>query len=68
MLIITIIVKPRYWPIVILRGERVVLVVALAKKVTRTKRSLILVMVKELHAIPINLPNYIMAGRAVVRR
>ena len=37
---------------VILRGERVALVVASAKKVTRTKRSSMLVMAKVLHAVP----------------
>ena len=51
---------------VILRGERVALVVASAKKVTRTKRSSMLVMAKVLHAVPTDLPNCIMAGRAVV--
>jgi hypothetical protein len=65
MLIITIIVKPRYWPTVILRGEREALVVASAKKVTRTKRSSMLVMVKVLYAVPTDLPNYIMGGIAV---
>ncbi len=62
----TIIVKPRYCPIVILSGVVVRLTAASAKKVTRTNMSSILVMAKELHAVPIDLPNSMVVSEAVV--
>lgn len=40
--------------------------VASAMIFTRTKRSSILVIAKVLHAVPTDLPNCMMAGRAVV--
>ncbi len=68
MLIMTITVKPRYCPIVILSGVVVRLTAASAKKVTRTNMSSILVMAKELHAVPIDLPNSMVVSQAVVAR
>jgi hypothetical protein len=50
---------------VILRGERVALVVTSAKKVTRIKRLSILVIAKVLYIVLTDLPNYMTAGRAV---
>jgi hypothetical protein len=54
MLMVVIMVKPIYWPMMILMGVRLLLVDDSAKKVTRTNMSSILVMANELHAVAID--------------
>lgn len=65
MLTMIMMVNPIYCPIVILRGFIVLLVDASAKKVAKTNMSSILVMANELHAVPIDFPNCMVASRAV---
>ena len=65
MLTMIMMVNPIYCPIVILRWVIVLLVDAFAKKVAKTNMSSILVMANELHAVPIDFPNCMVASRAV---